>query len=93
MEGKDDEFTFLNRSVEDLLDAFPFNNSFIFQQEPETFNHFFIFPEMDDFNPFQNPKNFLDGDQLLEKITKCEENYSNIIQSNLITSPTASKSL
>jgi hypothetical protein len=91
MEGKDDEFMFFNQSVADILESFPFNNTFIFQQEPENFNHFFIFPDMDYFNPLESSKNFLDGDQLLEKITKCEENYNNIIQYNLMASPTASK--
>jgi hypothetical protein len=33
----------------------------------------------------------MDGDTLLEKIAKCEENYNNLIQNNIMASPTTSK--
>ncbi len=91
MEGGDNEFMFLNQSVSDLLDAFPFNNSFTFQQDNEDFTNIFNFQDIDFFDPLNVHKNLMDGDQLLEKITKCEENYNNIIQYNLIASPTKSK--
>ena len=56
MEGKDNEFMFFNQSVADLVDAFPFNNSFTFQQENEEFNNIFNFQDVDFFDPFVNNK-------------------------------------
>ena len=61
MKGKDDEFMFFNQSVDEFVDAFPFNNSFTFQQENDNFNNFFIFPDLDDFNFFNNQKSLMDG--------------------------------
>lgn len=87
MEGKDDEFMFFEQSVADLMEAFPFYNSFCFQEEDDPFNNFFNFPELEDFNQKMG------GDQLLEKITKCEENYNNIFHNNILSSPTISKFL
>ncbi len=93
MEGKDDEFMFFNQSVVELVEAFPFYNSFTFQQDQD-FENFFIFPQAENFNPFEsfeNPKNLTNGDSLLKKITKYEESYKSILQNNIMASPTASK--
>jgi hypothetical protein len=97
MEGNEYEFDLFKEcefdKVEQLMDFFPFSNSFEpFEKENDNFN-FFIFPDVEDYNPFSSfdHKNPMDGDQLLEKITKCEENYNNLLQNNLMASPTASK--
>jgi hypothetical protein len=95
MEGNSDNFNLKDffedfNQVENIFDAFPFNNTEYFEQEKNNFN-FFIFPDVDDWNIFDNNKNIMDSDQLLQKITKCEKNYNNIIQNNIISSPTISK--
>jgi hypothetical protein len=95
MEGKNDEFDIFNEfhldNVEELLDFFPFNNSF--DKGNENFNFFFS-PNSDNFSSFNDHhKNFTDGDQLLEKINKYEQNYNNLIQYNLMGSPTASNQI
>jgi hypothetical protein len=93
MEGKNENFDIFNQcqfnDVEDLIDFFPFSNSI--ENNNEDYK-FFIFPDIEPLDDhFNNHKNLMDGDQLLEKINKCEKNYNNIIQNNLIASPTASK--
>jgi hypothetical protein len=70
MEGKYEEFMFLNQNVMNILESFPFNNIFIFKQNSENFNHIFIFPDMDYFNTLESSKNFFRWDHLLEKIKK-----------------------
>jgi hypothetical protein len=96
MEGNVDDFNLKDffdnfNEVENIFDAFPFNNPEYFEHDKNNFN-FLIFPDVDDWNPFfDNNKNIMDSDQLLEKITKCEKNYNNIIQYNMIASPTVSK--
>jgi tRNA U34 5-carboxymethylaminomethyl modifying enzyme MnmG/GidA len=96
MEGNVDNFNLQDffenfNQVENIFEGFPFNNEEYFEQETNNFN-FFIFPNEDDWNPFfENNKSIMDSDQLLIKITKCENNYNNIIQNNIMSSPTASK--
>lgn len=98
MEGNVDDFNLKDffdnfNQVENIFEAFPFNNSEYFEQENNNFN-FLLFPDDDDWNPFfDNNKNIMDSDQLLQKITKCEKNYNNIIQNNIIASPTVSKKI
>jgi hypothetical protein len=92
MEGKDDEFMFFNQSVVELMEAFPFNNSFNFEQENQ-FENFFIFPQADNFDPFEhldNNKNLQNGDSLLQKLTKYEENYKMLLENNIMACPTSS---
>src|SRR5690348_4735654 len=96
MEGKEEEFDiFQNVDEEDFFyfDAFPFNNDDE-QVDSENLSNL-IFPWVDNnYDPFsgnENHKNFMDCDTLLEKITKCEENYNNILKSSVIDSATSSK--
>lgn len=101
MEGQEEQdhfdlFNLFNQcqfeNVGDLLSAFPFNNTF--EQEEENFN-FFIFPGVENYDHLENFHNqqqqIMQGGQLLEKISKCEENYNNILQNNIMASPTESK--
>ncbi len=73
-------------------DFFPFHDLDL-KKETNDFN-FFILPNIDEFQPINespNNKHLMDGDQILQKITKCEENYNNILQNNLMLSPATSK--
>jgi hypothetical protein len=72
---------------DEFFDVFPFKD-YEEQNDEGNFN-FIIFPEIQD-PLFDNHKHLMDQDQLLEKITKCEQNYNNIIHSNMIASPTIS---
>ncbi len=91
MEGKDEEFLFFNQSVAELVEAFPFNNSFNIEQEND-FENFFAFPHMDNFVPFEQleNKNVQIGDSLLQKLTTYEENYKSLLENNILSSPTVS---
>lgn len=92
MEGEHGTFTLFNQckfnDVEELMKFFPFNDNDI-QIENENFN-FFILPDVDVFEINNHHKILMDGDVLLEKISKFEENYNNIIQNNFMVSPTSS---
>lgn len=90
MEGTPDEFEFFKELNFDQVDSL--SNSFSFNEgEAEAEN--LLFSHLEYHFPFDDSnKNIPDHSQLLEKITKCEDNYSNLLKNNLIP-PDRSKNI
>jgi hypothetical protein len=90
--GQDNEFEFFQYfnfdEVEELYKVFPFYESY--GKEDNNYDNDVLFPNSDFYNTFDNHKNIMDGDQLLEKINKFEKSYNNLIHSDIISSPAMS---
>lgn len=90
------------------FDAFPFNETNNHINQSQNLNQldqnkenldYLIFPWVDNnYDPFNvedvdSHKNLMDCDKLLEKLSKFEENYNNLLKNNIMASPTASKKI
>lgn len=76
--------------LENIYNVLPFGNSF----EEENDNLLFDMPNIDFITEsFDNYKKLMDSDQIIQKLDKMEQSYSNMIHNNIISAPTISKNI
>jgi hypothetical protein len=81
-----DEFTY----IENIYNALPFSD---YNESDGVKNDFLLDLLKIDFTPsFDDNKLFTsNSEELINKLNKIEQNYNNIIQDNIVSSPTTSK--
>jgi hypothetical protein len=87
MEGNEYEFNFFSNMnyIENVYNFLPFNN---FEDHHDQDNFFDILNI--DFTSSMDIKNTGNTEQIIDKLNKLEENYNNIITTNIVSSPTTS---
>lgn len=91
MEGPAEDFEFFKHfnfdDMEELYKVFPFYESI--ETENQLYDAFL--PNMNFYQSADDHKNNTDEKGLLDKLSKFEKSYNNIIQKDIIASPTISK--
>jgi hypothetical protein len=90
MEGKEYEFDIFSdiNYIENLYNVLPFNTFDEVDDKNDIFDILNI-----DFTSSWTEKHTGNSEQIIDKLNKLEENYNNIVNTNIVSSPTTSKKI